>query len=180
MLSRFSWDRIRCREGGGPDMGSWAARIAFYLGISDLIGAVVGRAGTFDKRKPSARVGLPGILAGGRHASRVKVCAPACRARKRRHIQPFGGYQYWTKVGVQICADAADHVAPRATSFQGQTRSCGRLSARHHSLRRKPMALLNLVYREQLFPRRSYQRVNGRLVEPADRAHRDRSRNQNR
>jgi len=49
-----------------------------------------------------------------------------------------------------------------------------------HSLRRKPMALLNLVYREQLFPRRSYQRVNGRLVEPADRAHRDRSRNQNR
>jgi hypothetical protein len=28
-----------------------------------------------------------------------------------------------------------------------------------HSLRRKPMALLNLVYREQLFPRRSYQRA---------------------
>jgi hypothetical protein len=28
-----------------------------------------------------------------------------------------------------------------------------------HSLRRKPMALLNLVYREQLFPRRPYQRV---------------------
>jgi hypothetical protein len=27
--------------------------------------------------------------------------------------------------------DAADHVAPRATSFQRQTRSCGRLSARH-------------------------------------------------
>jgi hypothetical protein len=28
-----------------------------------------------------------------------------------------------------------------------------------HSLRRKPMGLLNLVYREQLFPRRSYQRA---------------------
>src|ERR1700674_86756 len=28
-----------------------------------------------------------------------------------------------------------------------------------HSLRRKPMALLNLVYREQLFPRRAYQRA---------------------
>src|SRR5260370_14309983 len=26
-----------------------------------------------------------------------------------------------------------------------------------HPLRRKPMALLNLVYREQLFPRRAYQ-----------------------
>jgi hypothetical protein len=28
-----------------------------------------------------------------------------------------------------------------------------------HSLRRKPMALLNLVYREQLFPRRAYGRA---------------------
>jgi len=28
-----------------------------------------------------------------------------------------------------------------------------------HSLRRKPMALLNLVYREQLFPRRAYHRA---------------------
>jgi hypothetical protein len=26
-----------------------------------------------------------------------------------------------------------------------------------HTLRRKPMALLNVVYREQLFPRRTYQ-----------------------
>src|SRR6202043_2753098 len=32
-----------------------------------------------------------------------------------------------------------------------------------HALRRKPMALLNLVYREQLFPRRSYQRAAGCL-----------------
>src|SRR5439155_19386198 len=28
-----------------------------------------------------------------------------------------------------------------------------------HALRRKPMALLNLVYREQLFPRRAYGRA---------------------
>jgi hypothetical protein len=28
-----------------------------------------------------------------------------------------------------------------------------------HSLRRKPMALLNLVYREQVFPRRAYRRA---------------------
>jgi hypothetical protein len=28
-----------------------------------------------------------------------------------------------------------------------------------HSLRRKPMALLNVVYREQLFPRRAYRRA---------------------
>jgi hypothetical protein len=28
-----------------------------------------------------------------------------------------------------------------------------------HSLRRKPVALLNLVYREQLFPRRVYRRA---------------------
>ncbi|MFD1628186.1 IS21 family transposase, partial [Azospirillum griseum] len=28
-----------------------------------------------------------------------------------------------------------------------------------HALRRKPMALLNLVYRDQLFPRRAYARV---------------------
>ncbi len=28
-----------------------------------------------------------------------------------------------------------------------------------HSLRRKPMALLNLVYRDQLFPREAYRRA---------------------
>ena len=28
-----------------------------------------------------------------------------------------------------------------------------------HALRRKPMALLNLVYRDQLFPRRAYRRA---------------------
>ena len=33
-----------------------------------------------------------------------------------------------------------------------------------HSLRRKPMALLNLVYREQLFPRRAYARAFDALL----------------
>ena len=102
MLSGFSWDRIRRTVGGGPDMGSWAARIAVYLGISDLIGTVVGRAGTFDDRKAGTRVGLPGILAGGRHASSVQVCAATCRARNTRY--PFGVDENWTEIRVQICA----------------------------------------------------------------------------
>ena len=36
-----------------------------------------------------------------------------------------------------------------------------------HALRRKPMALLNLVYREQLFPRRAYQRAFEALLAAA-------------
>ncbi len=34
-----------------------------------------------------------------------------------------------------------------------------------HSLRRKPMALMNLVYRDQIFPREAYRRTFDRLVE---------------
>src|SRR6185437_15975907 len=34
-----------------------------------------------------------------------------------------------------------------------------------HSLRRKPMALLGLVYRDQLFPRDAYRRIFDRLIE---------------
>jgi hypothetical protein len=34
-----------------------------------------------------------------------------------------------------------------------------------HALRRKPMALLNLVYRDQLFPRETYRRTFERLLE---------------
>jgi hypothetical protein len=34
-----------------------------------------------------------------------------------------------------------------------------------HALRRKPMALLNLVYRDQLFPREAYRRTFDRLLE---------------
>src|SRR3546814_11380763 len=33
-----------------------------------------------------------------------------------------------------------------------------------HALRRKPMALLNLVYRSQLFPRDAYRRMFDQLV----------------
>ena len=54
---------------------------------------------------------------------------------------------------------------PLITLRRGRPHSSGKhghvVDYRHviHSLRRKPMALLNLVYREQLFPRRSYQRA---------------------
>jgi hypothetical protein len=34
-----------------------------------------------------------------------------------------------------------------------------------HSLRRKPMALLNLVYRDRLFPREAYRRTFDHLIE---------------
>jgi hypothetical protein len=34
-----------------------------------------------------------------------------------------------------------------------------------HSLRRKPMALINLVYRDRLFPREAYRRTFDRLRE---------------
>ena len=36
-----------------------------------------------------------------------------------------------------------------------------------HALRKKPMALLNLVYRDQLFPRRAYERAFEALLEAA-------------
>ena len=54
---------------------------------------------------------------------------------------------------------------PLMTLRRGRPHSTGKhghvVDYRHviHALRRKPMALLNLVYREQLFPRRSYQRA---------------------
>jgi hypothetical protein len=54
---------------------------------------------------------------------------------------------------------------PLTTLRRGRPHSSGKrghvVDYRHviHALRRKPMALLNLVYREQLFPRRAYQRA---------------------
>jgi hypothetical protein len=54
---------------------------------------------------------------------------------------------------------------PLMTLRRGRPHSSGKhghvVDYRHviHVLRRKPMALLNLVYREQLFPRRAYQRA---------------------
>ena len=55
--------------------------------------------------------------------------------------------------------------APLMTLRRGRPHPSGKhghvIDYRHiiHALRRKPMALLNLVYREQLFPRRAYQRA---------------------
>jgi hypothetical protein len=54
---------------------------------------------------------------------------------------------------------------PLITLRRGRPHSSGKhghvVDYRHviHALRHKPMALLNLVYREQIFPRRSYQRA---------------------
>jgi transposase InsO family protein len=56
-------------------------------------------------------------------------------------------------------------VAPLMTLRRGRPHRNGKhghvVDYRHviHALRHKPMALLNLVYREQLFPRRAYQRA---------------------
>src|SRR5712691_4730858 len=128
MLSGLSWEHILRRHvGGRPGIGSWAARIGFYLGgisqylgISHLIGPVVGRAGTTDKWKPGTWVDLLGfiILAGGCHASNVKVFAhngifvyPFVTALRsciffclipfaRRRTRPTCGIrEYWTEVG---------------------------------------------------------------------------------
>jgi hypothetical protein len=57
----------------------------------------------------------------------------------------------------------------RARPYQGKHRPNERLHVvdyRHviHALRRKPAALLNLVYRDQLFPRDAYRRTWERLV----------------
>src|SRR5262252_826254 len=54
---------------------------------------------------------------------------------------------------------------PLMTLHRGRPHPSGKhghvVDYRHviHALRRKPLALLNLVYRQQLFPRRSYQRA---------------------
>jgi hypothetical protein len=54
---------------------------------------------------------------------------------------------------------------PLMTLRRGRAHPSGKhghvIDYRHviHALRRKPMALLNLVYREQLFPRRAYRRA---------------------
>jgi hypothetical protein len=62
---------------------------------------------------------------------------------------------------------------PLMTLRRGRPHSNGKhghvVDYRHviHALRRKPMALLNLVYREQLFPRRAYQRAFEALLAAA-------------
>jgi len=60
---------------------------------------------------------------------------------------------------------------PLMTLTRGRPVSAGKhghvVDYRHviHALRRKPMALLNLVYRDQLFPREAYRRTFDRLLE---------------
>lgn len=60
---------------------------------------------------------------------------------------------------------------PLMTLARGRAHPSGRhdqvVNYRHviHSLRRKPMALLNLVYRDQLFPREAYRRTFDALME---------------
>jgi hypothetical protein len=57
------------------------------------------------------------------------------------------------------------------TLTRGRAPGCGKrahvVDYRHviHALRRKPMALLNLVYRDQLFPREAYRLTFDRLLE---------------
>ena len=57
------------------------------------------------------------------------------------------------------------------TLMRGRAPGCGKhahvVDYRHviHALRRKPMALLNLVYRDQLFPREAYRLTFDRLLE---------------
>ena len=61
--------------------------------------------------------------------------------------------------------------APLATLPRGRSPGHGKhgqvVNYRHviHSLRKKPMALLNLVYRDQLFPREAYRRTFDILLE---------------
>ncbi|QDM25245.1 IS21 family transposase [Tardiphaga sp. vice304] len=65
------------------------------------------------------------------------------------------------------CFQGATHII---TLRRGRTQPNGKhghvIDYRHviHSLRRKPMALLNLVYRDQLFPRRVYARAFDALL----------------
>jgi alkylhydroperoxidase family enzyme len=60
---------------------------------------------------------------------------------------------------------------PLMTVARGRAHPSGKhgqvVNYRHviHSLRRKPMALLNLVYRDQLFPRQAYRRAFEALME---------------
>ena len=80
-------------------MGRWAARKAScsYLGISDLVGTVVGWAGAVDERKARSYVDLPGTLARGRHASSVAVGTRLCWTLETSDA--FYAEKYWTEVG---------------------------------------------------------------------------------
>ncbi len=72
---------------------------------------------------------------------------------------------YDDRLDVFVCATLL------MTLTRGRAPGCGKrahvVDYRHviHALRRKPMALLNLVYRDQLFPRQAYRLTFDRLLE---------------
>ena len=74
---------------------------------------------------------------------------------------------------------AADDPAARARPPHRHARPGRQLSSCHPSLRKKPMALMNLVYRDQLFPRQAFRRTFDALLErlrrPASLPHHRRS-----
>ncbi len=72
------------------------------------------------------------------------------------------------------CFQGSTHLFTLRRGRSGQNGKHGHVvDYRHviHSLRRKPMALLNLVYREQLFPRRAYAKAFEALLEDAGEKH---------
>jgi hypothetical protein len=78
------------------------------------------------------------------------------------------------RLGVRLYDDRLEvfvGASPLMTLARGRPNSKGRhgqvVSYHHviHALRRKPMALMNLVYRDQLFPREAYRRTFQLLVE---------------
>jgi transposase InsO family protein len=78
------------------------------------------------------------------------------------------------RLRVRLYDDRLDLViggTPLMTLTRGRADPTGKhghvVDYRHviHALRRKPMALLNLVYRDQLFPRDAYRRTFDRLLE---------------
>jgi hypothetical protein len=66
------------------------------------------------------------------------------------------------------CFLGATHILTlqRGRPSQGSNRHSHVVDYRHviHALRKKPMALINLVYRDQLFPRRAYARAFAALI----------------
>lgn len=89
---------------------------------------------------------------------------------ERAHLQPLPD----RRTSVRLYDDRLDvflGATMLMTLLRGRATSNGKhghvVDYRHviHSLRRKPMALIGLVYREQLFPRQAYRRMFERLIE---------------
>ena len=72
------------------------------MGISYLVGTVVGRARALDERKAGCWVGLPGALTRSRYAPGVAVGIPLRGTLEARDA--YLAEKYWTEVGDQIGA----------------------------------------------------------------------------